>query len=73
MLLETGAVDEISLGLDLGDDVRRTGYDVVLWIEEAVALRGFRPPKPTYILRTVQRAQNERQRARNRTSRAQAP
>ncbi len=44
-LLETGKVDEISLDHDLGDDVRGTGYDVVLWVEEAVALRGFRPPK----------------------------
>jgi hypothetical protein len=43
-LLETGKVEEISLDHDLGDDARGTGYDVVLWIEEAVALRGFRPP-----------------------------
>ncbi|MCY1261639.1 hypothetical protein D9M68_109290 [compost metagenome] len=27
---------------DLGDDTRGTGYDVILWIEEAVALRGFK-------------------------------
>lgn len=44
-LLETGEVLEISLDHDLGDDVRGTGYDVVLWIEEAVALRGFKPPR----------------------------
>ncbi len=44
-LLETGAVDEISLDHDLGGDGRGTGYDVVLWIEEAVALHGFTPPK----------------------------
>jgi hypothetical protein len=44
-LLETGQVDELSLDHDLGDDERGTGYDVVLWVEEAVALRGFRPPK----------------------------
>jgi hypothetical protein len=44
-LLETGQVDELSLDHDLGDDQRGTGYDVVLWIEEAVALRGFRPPR----------------------------
>jgi hypothetical protein len=44
-LLETGVVDELSLDHDLGDDERGTGYDVILWIEEAVALRGFRPPK----------------------------
>jgi hypothetical protein len=44
-LLETGNVTEISLDHDLGDDQRGTGYDVVLWIEEAVALRGFSPPR----------------------------
>lgn len=44
-LLETGAVEEISLDHDLGDDARGTGYDVILWIEAAVALRGFKPPR----------------------------
>lgn len=43
-LLETGQVTEISLDHDLGDDDRGTGYDVVLWIEEQVALHGFTPP-----------------------------
>lgn len=43
-LLESGVVEIISLDHDLGDDDRGTGYDVVLWIEEAVALRGFKPP-----------------------------
>jgi len=44
-LLQTGLVSEISLDHDLGDDARGTGYDVVLWIEEAVRLRGFVPPR----------------------------
>lgn len=44
-LLESGQVTEISLDHDLGDDERGTGYDVVLWIEEAVITRGFVPPK----------------------------
>jgi len=44
-LLETGQVEELSLDHDLGDDERGTGYDVVLWIEEAVVLRSFKPPK----------------------------
>jgi hypothetical protein len=43
-LLASGMVQEISLDHDLGDDIRGTGYDVVLWIEEAVALHGFTPP-----------------------------
>lgn len=43
-LLESGTVTELSLDHDLGDDVRGTGYDVICWIEEAVAMRGFRPP-----------------------------
>ncbi|OAI58848.1 hypothetical protein RSP795_22535 [Ralstonia solanacearum] len=46
-LLATGSVKKISLDHDLGDDVHGTGYDVILWIEEAVALRGFNPPKIT--------------------------
>ena len=49
-LLETGSVEELSLDHDLGDDERGAGYDVVLWIEEAVALRGFKPPRIWFIL-----------------------
>jgi hypothetical protein len=44
-LLRAGQVSEISLDHDLGDDQRGTGYDVLLWIEEAVAMRGFVPPR----------------------------
>lgn len=43
-LLKSGDVTEISLDHDLGDDDRGTGYDVVLWIEEQVALHSFIPP-----------------------------
>jgi hypothetical protein len=46
-LLIAGGVVELSLDHDLGDDERGTGYDVILWIEEAVATRGFLPPKIT--------------------------
>jgi hypothetical protein len=46
-LLQTGRVTDISLDHDLGDDNRGTGYDVVLWIEKAVALDGFKPPQIT--------------------------
>ena len=44
-LLEAGGVTDLSLDHDLGDDERGTGYDVILWIEEAVATRGFKPPR----------------------------
>lgn len=44
LLLKAGCVTEISLDHDLGDDAHGTGYDVVLWIEEAVITRGFVPP-----------------------------
>ena len=44
-LLKTGQVTDLSLDHDLGDDERGTGYDVVLWIEEAVATGGFVPPR----------------------------
>ncbi|WP_342376735.1 hypothetical protein NVS55_35970 [Myxococcus stipitatus] len=44
-LLEGGRVVELSLDHDLGDDEHGTGYDVLLWLEEAVATRGFNPPR----------------------------
>ena len=44
-LLKTGEVEEISLDHDLGDDDHGTGYDVILWIEEAVFTSGFKPPR----------------------------
>ena len=43
-LLESGEVTDLSLDHDLGDDERGTGYDVILWVEEAVATRSFVPP-----------------------------
>ena len=43
-LLKTGLVCELSLDHDLGDDLRGTGYDVIVWIEEAVAIQRFVPP-----------------------------
>ena len=46
-LLQKGGVTDISLDHDLGNDERGTGYDVILWIEEAVATRGFSPPRIT--------------------------
>lgn len=44
-LLRTGQVEAVSLDHDLGDDRHGTGYDVIVWIEHAVALRGFEPPQ----------------------------
>lgn len=44
-LLEAGGVDELSLDHDLGNDARGTGYDVLVWMERAVAERGFDPPR----------------------------
>ncbi|MDN5500157.1 MAG: hypothetical protein L0G80_09525, partial [Shewanella sp.] len=34
--LAKGMVTDISLDHDLGDDARGTGYDVLLWIEQAI-------------------------------------
>jgi hypothetical protein len=59
-LLKTGAVKELSLDHDLGDDSRGTGYDVVVWIEEAVAHRGFIPPKITIHSANTSAAQKMR-------------
>lgn len=44
-LLQAGKVAKINLDHDLGDDARCTGYDVIPWIEKAVRLRGFVPPR----------------------------
>ena len=43
-LLESGGVTHVSLDHDLGDDERGTGYEIVLWVENAVVTRGFVPP-----------------------------
>jgi hypothetical protein len=54
-LLKTGKVKEVSLDHDLADPLvdgqgycssrkERTGYDVLLWIEEQVATSDFVPP-----------------------------
>ena len=44
-LLESGLVTDISLDHDLSNDQRGNGYDVLLWIEEAVHLRNFSLPR----------------------------
>jgi hypothetical protein len=44
-LLKTGEVTHSILDHDLGDDDHGTEYDVILWIEEAVATKGFRSPE----------------------------
>lgn len=47
-LLEGGEVTELSLDHDLGlidGDRELTGYDVVTWIERAVATEDFVPPQ----------------------------
>jgi hypothetical protein len=44
-LLAMGCVAEVSLDHDLGDDQRGTGYDVLLWIERAVAQDSLDPPR----------------------------
>jgi hypothetical protein len=46
-LLKTGLVTDLSLDHDLGNDERGTGYDVLVWIEEAVATGNFSPPQLT--------------------------
>jgi hypothetical protein len=48
-LLKTGRVEHLSLDHDLGEchthSKPRTGYDVLLWIEEQVKVHGFVPPR----------------------------
>ena len=42
-----------ALDHDLGDDQRGTGYDVILWIENAVATEGFLRHKSSFTLPIV--------------------
>ncbi len=45
-LLAAGGVTHLSLDHDLGEEPGvGTGYDVVTWLEEQVALHGFTPPE----------------------------
>lgn len=44
-LLKTRQVSELSLDHDLGDDEHGTGYTVLLWLEEQVAVHGMAPPR----------------------------
>lgn len=44
-ILSSGVVVELSLDHDLGNELEvGTGYKVLTWIEERVALEGFVPP-----------------------------
>lgn len=43
-LLKDNDVEEVSLDHDLGDDDRGTGYDVLLWVEEQVAIHSYKAP-----------------------------
>ena len=43
-LLKSGQVAELSLDHDLGDDDHGTGYTVLLWLEDQVAVHGMKPP-----------------------------
>jgi hypothetical protein len=48
-LLRKGGVDEISLDHDLGlatPESERTGYDVLAWLEKAVATGAWKHPVP---------------------------
>jgi hypothetical protein len=40
-----GDITEVSLDHDLGPMENGTGYDVIVWIEEQVALYDYVPPK----------------------------
>lgn len=48
-LLQKGIVSHLSLDHDLGDDQRGTGYDVLLWIEQEVALHNLTPPEKIVV------------------------
>ena len=45
---------DVSLDHDLGDDARGTGYDVIRWLEEAVATSLLVPPTSPFTRRIRQ-------------------
>ncbi len=48
MMLRSGRVSHLSLDHDIGpEEAFGTGYDVLLWLEEQVLIKGFTPPKIT--------------------------
>ena len=72
-LMSRGRVEEISLDHDLGLDDVRSGYLVLLWIEEQVHYNAFVPPKISlhtanpvgrarmeWVLRSIERMLKER-------------
>lgn len=61
-LLEEGIVTEIDLDHDLGDGStpERTGYDVLAWLEEALAANRFPHPTPRIYLHTDNPTARER-------------
>jgi hypothetical protein len=42
--LRSSRVEEISLAHEIGDDEEGNGQTVLLWIEQAVLVGGYRPP-----------------------------
>lgn len=49
-LLKNNKCIALSLDHDLGDDSKfGTGYDVLVWLEEQVALNKFEPPSVIYV------------------------
>jgi hypothetical protein len=48
-LLQQHPVTHLSLDHDLGDDECGTGYDVLLWMEQAVVVDGYVPPESITI------------------------
>jgi len=62
-LLENDKVNvtHLSLDHDLGDDQRGTGYEVLLWIEQAVVLHDFVPPE--ILIHTANPAARQRMQA----------
>jgi len=60
-LLKSGQVEVLSLDHDLGvDDTVGTGYDVLLWLEEEVALERFLSPLPVMMAHTSNSAARPR-------------
>lgn len=62
-LLKTGKVTHLSLDHDLG--TKLDGHDVLVWIEEQVAINDFNPPEEIFIHSANSVARQEMQAAIN--------
>ena len=61
--LARGVVEVASLDHDLGDAVAQTGYDVLVWVERAVAADAWYGPLPRFLVHSANPVGRDRMQA----------